>query len=1342
MRIERKVFSGVMNLDDPNEAIPGGHHKESKNIVFRGNPGQFTAQSALGNRLVTNAALPATGTNSCIGSHYDQQKKRLFYFNYNSLGNHGIYIYNTLTDSVSTLFLNNTHAATDVLGFDINVPITSINIIYGDIYASDNGGDILVWVDSLGRPSKLNIDRKLANVYASYQRSFLDVAKAPPVMPIQCVYENDLLVTNNNLKGKLFQFIYRWVYDDGEKSVWSTGSAVPLPLFSNDIDVNANPQKNSRINVYFATGDATVREIEIAVRIGENNITSDYGFVTTIKKTDIVGPVNKDNIIWNYLFYNNTPILPLDKPEQALLFDYVPQKANSQELLNGNTLIYGGITEGYDNPSITSTASMMNPFLVNSFLGNINGLLFFASQAGRLSYGNSTTIEVYLTGAGTNDAITNLVTNIDVAQGAEFKIQIGSNLVEYNNAATTSVSDILGNLATSAQSFGYTTTVVGNKLTITDAGISNQLRASYALSDINDTPYATGSAYKKNVISSLSNSSNYKYGIVYYDEKGRTNGVVDSEGLKITTSRRTSDTNLVATQINISSTPPIWANYYHIVRTNNLTYDKNIFWVTNHAFFTTVSNDASGVEQKVIYLGIGNMVDYNENIQSNSAYIGYDYTPGDRVKFIGRFDFDSTQTYFDANDVADFEITGVETNPKVEGVVIPGTFIKIKNPTNNYGSQIVFFGPNQTGLISPYAKPVESYRNYNIQIYNYKASGVENDFYYEISEQYGIENPGQASRYHIGRIQTQTASVPAINRIYQGDMFHRYRNVPVGANFTFTAGQYGQGDSFGAYAGRYRNININVWNADNTTKTINNTYYEIKSQVLGGSTTSLVATDYPNYSTADYLFYNKTAGNQTIRIRGSLPVSCVDSKANYIAIHAKIVLNGTTATIFPVLKRVPVTEANRQYEFDFDAKITVPTQAKVFLMTETHDDVGFKVNIGAFTINLNIIRNAQIGIIEKYFSDDAMYRLTNSSRPLLKDENAKNGYYPTLVRYSLPRQAGTMVNDTNRFFPANMDEYDRQKGDIVRLKVRGSRMRVFQDRGCGMVGVLQNMLFNADGSANLIQTNQIINTISYYSGEYGIGWLGTSLTSSGEVDYFVDPVRGYQIRISNDGITPISAIYKAQYYMTNLATKYVAPVNGTLGGKAKVLGTYDFNEEEYIAVFQGYAGQSNTTLTFSEKRNSYISFYDFAPEWISSVEGKIVSFKNGGLWVHDSTTYCNYYGVQYKPSIKVVFNQNEILKNRFNTITMLCNKVWAPDTNGDITTNLGQSSSLQPTDFKFKDDKLHASFMRDASSTGGLYNGNVLKGNWLQINLKPVNGNEFVNLYYIDITTLEPFNNR
>lgn len=1346
MKLERKLFSGVMNLDDSNESIPTQHHSEAKNVVFRGNPGNFTLQSSLGNRAISNT-LPA-GTNACIGSYYDQQKQRLFYFNYNSNGNNGIYIYNTVAGTTQTLFLSNTHSATDILGFDVNNPITSINIIYNDTYkpALDLDGDVLYWIDSLGRPSKLNIDRKLAGVYASYKRSYLDVAKAPPSMPIKCAYENDLNTSNNNLKNSLFQFIYRFVYDDGEKSVWSTGSEIPLPLFSENIDVAADPKKNSRINMYYSTGDQTVRKIELAVRKSSGGVVSDYGLITSIDKSTITGPASVNDILWNYLFYNNNVLTPIEVSEQTLLQDYVPQKAKAQELLNGTTIIYGGITEGY-NP-VKDTDFNYGAGTGVGFL-NINGILFIASQEGLSSYGNSTSIEVILSGAGINDSITNKPTTLTAANGATFNVYLmdlsGNRYVVTYTSATDNITTILNGLAASATTLGLSTSVDGanNKLIISGPSIAYWLQSAEA-STLNSSA-SFSSSYKTNILPSSLHSADYKYGIVYYDDKGRTNGVVSSDKLKVTTARYNYDGSYPILSMQINGVPPDWAYYYNIVRTQNLTYNKNLTWATNRAFYNNESYATSSTSQRVVYLGIGNMIQYNEEIESTSGIISYDYSPGDRIRFLNRISSTGSTTNFNTGAEKDFEIIGVDTNPNINGYIANGTFIKIKYPTSYIDGDFQFFKATDTGVVVPTILLAEDYQTYKVQIYNTKklAGGIQP--YYEIGKQYAIGLPTQANRFHVGGYQSQrrgTIPSPQYAQVdlYSGDNFYRYRNIPLGANYQFSTDSYTQNNNNGK-GDQFSTLVINVTKSDNTPYTIDLPEYEIKSQVFPASACSLAAVNYPNISTPDNLFRNKSASDMTVRVRGTLKASKNLDNSQYIVLHAKVV-SSVGATIQTIVQKATITETNKEYEFPFDAKIKVPVGCKLFLITECISTTNITLLVGAFGLRLDVLKNAEISVIEESFSDIETLKLSSNSRPVVYDENAVNAYYPTLVRYSLPKEPGTNINNTNRFYPANMDEYDRQRGDIVRLKVRGSQMKVFQKRGCGVVGVLQNMLFNADGSGNLAQTNEIVNKINYYQGDYGIGNLATSLTSSSNADYFVDPIRGYQVRLSGDGMTPISALYKAQFYITGLATKYASERPGTLPGKAKVLGVYDFNEEEYVSVFQGYSGQPNETLGFNEYRNSYTSFYDYAPEWVSSAEGNVISFKNGILYVHDSTTYCNYYGTQYKPSVSLVFNDMETIKKRYNTITLLANKVWSASTNGDITTNLGQSSSLQATDFISKDDKWHAAFRRDASSAGGLYNGNVLKGGWAKIKLQPVNGNEFVNLYYIELSILEPFYNR
>jgi hypothetical protein len=73
---------------------------------------------------------------------------------------------------------------------------------------------------------------------------------------------------------------------------------------------------------------------------------------------------------------------------------------------------------------------------------------------------------------------------------------------------------------------------------------------------------------------------------------------------------------------------------------------------------------------------------------------------------------------------------------------------------------------------------------------------------------------------------------------------------------------------------------------------------------------------------------------------------------------------------------------------------------------------------------------------------------------------------------------------------------------------------------------------------------------------------------------------------------------------------------------------------------------------------------------------------------------------------------------------------------------MNNNSKLLGSDFKIKDDKYHASFKRDVNSVGGLYGGKVLKGSWLELNLKATNPQNLVDLYYAELGILQPLNNR
>jgi hypothetical protein len=152
-------------------------------------------------------------------------------------------------------------------------------------------------------------------------------------MPPQVVYENDTTVSVNNLRNSLYQFCYRFVYDNNEKSVWSTRSIVPLPQ-QPTLNLTENIiSNNCRISVSVSTGGADIKGVEFAFRENNNNNISDWYLVKQVSKEE---NAIADNDIYTFKFYNDSIYSVIDVLETAQLQDYVPQKANASELANGD----------------------------------------------------------------------------------------------------------------------------------------------------------------------------------------------------------------------------------------------------------------------------------------------------------------------------------------------------------------------------------------------------------------------------------------------------------------------------------------------------------------------------------------------------------------------------------------------------------------------------------------------------------------------------------------------------------------------------------------------------------------------------------------------------------------------------------------------------------------------------------------------------------------------------------------------------------------------------------------------------------------------------------------------
>jgi hypothetical protein len=140
------------------------------------------------------------------------------------------------------------------------------------------------------------------------------------------------------------------------------------------------------------------------------------------------------------------------------------------------------------------------------------------------------------------------------------------------------------------------------------------------------------------------------------------------------------------------------------------------------------------------------------------------------------------------------------------------------------------------------------------------------------------------------------------------------------------------------------------------------------------------------------------------------------------------------------------------------------------------------------------------------------------------------------------------------------------------------------------------------------------------------------------------------------------------------------------------------------------------------------------------------SFKNGGLWTHTSSTYCNFYGIQHPASITTVFNSGALDKKTWISLMETGNTIWATPSIYTQMNSYGttpQQSQLLASDFQVLESEYHASFLRDSNSVGGLMNGDTLKGGYIVIKFEKTNANTFVYLNSATVKFIDsPLNNR
>ena len=579
---DRKYLDGGLDADTSDFAVAPNRFVNMENARFgstffaRGSVGGL---ESIGSTSLIASSLPSM-QNYCIGSVYDEQRNRILWFNWSSIGVHLIKCYDINTNIVYTVLYDS-----QIIGgfnFDKNVPIHSGRIINGLLY----------WVEErTNQPRKINIDAAIKMNNPSYvtdavpYQSPIDfreitIIKPPPPLAPNIMKDTDGSFVNNFIANDSFMFAFQYIYYDNETTVPGT--------YSPASKLNAVTDTFNRIIVTMDSLEVipqTVRFVQLLVRLGTTGtncfIVKQWDKEIAADATAIADQ-NSGTQVLTYNFYNNTtgPFIAQDQILKP--FDSVPVYAGALEVAE-NRLFLGDNTSGYNAPLITSLTSQLITIPISGStltkpLIKVSWLWWNQNPGGPPSYDGAAYSGwyIYLNASevpGENQgyyAIT--ATEQSVPQSTFFTAVPPPPAIPAFPAAPTTITLIdiaFRGLATSdvLVSTNY------NPLPLPPPGRTFHRETNFVLTgsnvDITGISVSTYNIFKT--------ESPYRLGVVFYDFAMRKCGVVTNDNAVASIPSRdyafTSGISNIAwslSNVDALTEIPDWAYYYTIVRTLNL----------------------------------------------------------------------------------------------------------------------------------------------------------------------------------------------------------------------------------------------------------------------------------------------------------------------------------------------------------------------------------------------------------------------------------------------------------------------------------------------------------------------------------------------------------------------------------------------------------------------------------------------------------------------------------------------------------------------------------------------------------------------------------------------------
>jgi hypothetical protein len=174
----------------------------------------------------------------------------------------------------------------------------------------------------------------------------------------------------------------------------------------------------------------------------------------------------------------------------------------------------------------------------------------------------------------------------------------------------------------------------------------------------------------------------------------------------------------------------------------------------------------------------------------------------------------------------------------------------------------------------------------------------------------------------------------------------------------------------------------------------------------------------------------------------------------------------------------------------------------------------------------------------------------------------------------------TRTNEINQFNPSlpNTKSIDSAFGSIQKLYAEDNNLIVFQESKVNNILIDKDIIFTAEGDAQVTASDQVLGQVVAYTGNYGIGKNPESFAVYAGRKYFADKNNGSALRLSRDGITEISNYGMRDYFKSNL--KLADTLMGVWDNQKKKY-VLSLQETDVVNTFVGNGSDVAFSLAFT-----------------------------------------------------------------------------------------------------------------------------------------------------------------